>query len=57
MNKLSNGIGLFFIMILNLICAFSINKQNLSDMNLIIVGVSLGMFLINIIEYINERRK
>lgn len=56
MSKLMNGIGWVLIIILNFICAFSIDKQNYFDMNFIIVGIALGMAIINLVEYINERR-
>lgn len=56
MDKLTNGIGWITIMIMNFICGFFVNKENCSDMNFIIVGIALGMAIINIIEYINERR-
>lgn len=57
MDKLANGMGWVIIMIMNFICGFSVNKQNYSDMNFIIVEISFGMAIINIIEYINERRR
>lgn len=57
MDKLANGIGWITITIMNFICGFFVNKENCSDMNFIIVGIaSLGMAIINIIEYIDKRR-
>ena len=56
MSRLANGVGWIVIMILNFICGIAVNKQNYFDMNFIIVGIALGMSIINIIEYTNERK-
>lgn len=52
---MENILSFLFISFLNFICAISVNN-NLKEMNFIIAGIALGIGIINIIEYKNNKK-